>query len=111
MDRKPLNALQAALSAREREKEREREQVERDTSLLISPISTSTPAGLGTVEQQRSPSPERPFQGVSRLIDQWQKKSEESGSGSGARHRFCYDVTSHSVRRLRGRRVHVSNRS
>ena len=83
MDRKPLNALQAALSAREREKEREREQVERDTSLLISPISTSTPAGLGTVEQQRSPSPERPFQGVSRLIDQWQKKSEESGSGSG----------------------------
>lgn len=34
---------------------------------------------------RRSPSPERPYQGVSKLIDQWQRKSEEStGPRAGA---------------------------
>ncbi|KAL5533626.1 hypothetical protein ACEPAG_86 [Sanghuangporus baumii] len=32
---------------------------------------------------RRSPSPERPYQGVSRLIDQWQRKSEESAGPRG----------------------------
>ncbi|KAI6047854.1 hypothetical protein EDC04DRAFT_2620198 [Pisolithus marmoratus] len=31
-------------------------------------------------EQRRSPSPEKPYQGVGKLIDQWQRKSEEAES-------------------------------
>ena len=31
-------------------------------------------------EQRRSPSPEKPYRGVGKLIDQWQKKSEEAES-------------------------------
>ncbi|KAL5519560.1 AKL1 [Sanghuangporus vaninii] len=40
--------------------------------------------GVETNESgRRSPSPERPYQGVSRLIDQWQRKSEESAGPRG----------------------------
>ncbi|KIK30275.1 hypothetical protein PISMIDRAFT_671449 [Pisolithus microcarpus 441] len=34
-------------------------------------------------EHRRSPSPEKPYQGVGRLIDQWQRKSEEAESARG----------------------------
>ncbi|KAF9486480.1 hypothetical protein BDN70DRAFT_988034 [Pholiota conissans] len=39
---------------------------------------TNVPANTSTKEEPRSPSPERPYQGVGRLIDQWQKKSAEA---------------------------------
>ncbi|KAI5982741.1 hypothetical protein EDD15DRAFT_2377322 [Pisolithus albus] len=34
-------------------------------------------------EHRRSPSPEKPYQGVGKLIDQWQRKSEEAESTRG----------------------------
>ena len=86
MERKPLSALQSAISTREKEREKEREQqlqIDREVSLLSPPSSSA--ATSGAAEEQRSPSPERPFQGVSRLIDQWQKKSEEGGGGKGSK--------------------------
>ena len=39
---------------------------------------TFTPPEVSKQPDARSPSPDRPYQGVSKLIDQWQKKSEES---------------------------------
>ncbi|KIM47542.1 hypothetical protein M413DRAFT_439207 [Hebeloma cylindrosporum] len=45
-------------------------------------ISLTTEEGTAKVEEPpRSPSPERPYQGVGRLIDQWQKKSAEAEQG------------------------------
>ncbi|KAL4070721.1 hypothetical protein J3A83DRAFT_3254823 [Scleroderma citrinum] len=60
-------------------------------------LSSSTSGRLGTIDglpfpslankaiapsedQRRSPSPEKPYRGVGKLIDQWQKKSEEAES-------------------------------
>ena len=56
------------------------------TSPMRSPIGlgrsiSSQPSQLSPGDgalEQKSPSPERSYAGVSRLIDQWQKKSEES---------------------------------
>ncbi|KAF8588909.1 hypothetical protein K439DRAFT_1531058 [Ramaria rubella] len=45
----------------------------------FSTTAASTP-GTDTDISISSPSPERPFQGVSKLIDQWQKKTEEAGA-------------------------------
>lgn len=48
-------------------------------------ISLTTDEGTAKVEEpSRSPSPERPYQGVGRLIDQWQKKSAEAEQGRPA---------------------------
>lgn len=48
-------------------------------------ISLITDEGTPKVEEApRSPSPERPYQGVGRLIDQWQKKSAEAEQGRPA---------------------------
>lgn len=55
----------------------------------MSPSAQSPATSLAPPQEEaapHSPSPERPFQGVSRLIDQWQKKSEEAenkGPGVG----------------------------
>ena len=35
----------------------------------------------------RSPSPEKPYQGVSKLIDRWQRAVDGEGPGSGERSR------------------------
>ncbi|KAG6335089.1 hypothetical protein ID866_3998 [Astraeus odoratus] len=42
-----------------------------------SPVPKMT---VPSEDQRRSPSPEKPYQGVGKLIDQWQKKSEEAES-------------------------------
>ncbi|KLO07014.1 hypothetical protein SCHPADRAFT_923009 [Schizopora paradoxa] len=54
-------------------------------------------APASSSDEPRSPSPEKPFQGVSKLIDQWQKKTEEAGSdrnmgSKGGGSRFRRDV-------------------
>ncbi|KAJ6520518.1 hypothetical protein C8R45DRAFT_955462 [Mycena sanguinolenta] len=42
------------------------------------------PSRKATADEPRSPSPERPYQGVGKLIDQWQRKTAESdGAGRG----------------------------
>jgi len=46
---------------------------------LPSPSITNK-AAAPPEEQRRSPSPEKTYQGVGKLIDQWQKKSEEADS-------------------------------
>ncbi|KAF8204222.1 hypothetical protein K438DRAFT_2014909 [Mycena galopus ATCC 62051] len=48
--------------------------------------ASGPPSRKATADEQRSPSPERPYQGVGKLIDQWQRKTVESdppGRGSG----------------------------
>lgn len=48
-------------------------------------ISLTADEGTPKAEEpSRSPSPERPYQGVGRLIDQWQKKSAEAEQGRSA---------------------------
>lgn len=47
-------------------------------SQLEPPVSTSNPGA------DRSPSPERPYQGVGKLIDQWQRKSAEAEASRNA---------------------------
>ena len=46
-----------------------------------TPVESAAPADT-KAEDPRSHSPERPYQGVSRLIDQWQRKSEEADKSS-----------------------------
>ncbi|THH08480.1 hypothetical protein EW145_g2682 [Phellinidium pouzarii] len=50
------------------------------------PARSASPRA-GQTDDVRSPSPERPYQGVSKLINQWQKKTEEAdttrGGGAG----------------------------
>lgn len=46
------------------------------------PSVTSLAGKVATPEEEpRSPSPEKPYQGVGKLIDQWQRKSEEASRG------------------------------
>ncbi|EJC98674.1 uncharacterized protein FOMMEDRAFT_128984 [Fomitiporia mediterranea MF3/22] len=57
--------------------------------LAAKESTTSTSINVKRDEGRRSPSPERPYQGVSKLINQWQKKSEEvegpkRGPGGGS---------------------------
>ena len=49
-----------------------------------SPQSTQQPSRGDDPPEPKSPSPERPYVGVTKLIDQWQKKAEESNP-AGAR--------------------------
>lgn len=58
----------------------------------ITTDDSSSRSGGGDTSVQGSPSPERPYQGVGKLIDQWQRKTAESepprvrvGSGFGAK--------------------------
>lgn len=54
--------------------------------------SAMTPAENGTTppeEDVRSPSPEKPYRGVGKLIDQWQRKSEEASRGPAPRRGFA----------------------
>jgi len=56
---------------------------EAETSTPINPARKSTLFGTdlpSSISEDRSPSPERPYQGVGKLIDQWQKKSAEADS-------------------------------
>jgi AP2-associated kinase len=46
-------------------------------------IKSTTWDNSSSSEDPKSPSPERPYAGVSRLIDQWQKKAEESNTNDG----------------------------
>lgn len=51
---------------------------------LPSAMGLNLPPG----EDPRAPSPEKPYQGVSKLIDQWQRKSEETSRGPAPRRGF-----------------------
>ncbi|KAH8111853.1 hypothetical protein DFH11DRAFT_1728982 [Phellopilus nigrolimitatus] len=58
------------------------------TSSPFSKEQVPVPGKVEQTEEPSSPSPERPYQGVSKLIDQWQKKTEDvdggaKGGGSG----------------------------
>ena len=56
---------------------------EAETSTPTKPPRKSTLFGTdlsSSKSEDRSPSPERPYQGVGKLIDQWQKKSAEADS-------------------------------
>ncbi|KAJ7511848.1 hypothetical protein B0H11DRAFT_1899362 [Mycena galericulata] len=52
----------------------------RRTSFMGSGASSGPPSRKGTADE-RSPSPERPYQGVGKLIDQWQRKTAEPDRG------------------------------
>ena len=87
-DRKPFALPQrvAASPAPFYEREREREK-EREAQRAAEPPSLRHENGNLNGEV-RSPSPEKPYQGVGRLIDQWQRKGAEAGgakpAGAGA---------------------------
>lgn len=49
------------------------------------PAPPSSPSMHATPLDDRSPSPEKPFQGVGKLIDQWQRKTEAESSPSRTR--------------------------
>ena len=53
------------------------------SATTLSPKATTPPE-----EDTRSPSPEKPYQGVGKLIDQWQRKSEEASRGPVPRRGF-----------------------
>ncbi|KAF9225571.1 hypothetical protein BS17DRAFT_751486 [Gyrodon lividus] len=44
------------------------------------PMASATKATVPLEEDLRTPSPEKPYQGVGKLIDQWQRKSEDVAS-------------------------------
>ncbi|KZT73298.1 hypothetical protein DAEQUDRAFT_762221 [Daedalea quercina L-15889] len=71
--------LQLARETQAREREREQEQPAVPPS--PSPFAGRKPvqSSVEREEPVRSPSPERPYQGVSRLIDRWQKAVDNSG--------------------------------
>jgi len=56
-----------------------------DSSTAVFPVRKSTTEDPSMrAGDARSPSPERPYQGVGKLIDQWQKKSVESEPPRGS---------------------------
>ncbi|PPQ64080.1 hypothetical protein CVT24_008893 [Panaeolus cyanescens] len=54
----------------------------RKVNLFAAPASAAD-ASSSRQDDGRSPSPERPYQGVGRLIDQWQKKTAEAEQSKG----------------------------
>ncbi|VDB84210.1 unnamed protein product [Peniophora sp. CBMAI 1063] len=69
------------------QREREREK-EREAQRAAEPPAVSAHHGNGNGNghggDARSPSPDKPFQGVGRLIDQWQRKAgADGGAGAG----------------------------
>ncbi|KAH0591149.1 hypothetical protein H2248_001248 [Termitomyces sp. 'cryptogamus'] len=54
------------------------------------PTSSTTDGSLSHAERVSSSSPERPYQGVSKLIDQWQKKTAEAESSRTVRGRGTF---------------------
>jgi AP2-associated kinase len=56
----------------------------RRTSYKSVDMASNPPSRKGTTDEARSPSPERPYQGVGKLIDQWQRKTADTdGPGRG----------------------------